>query len=336
MFSIKILPALLFPYFDLVSAALVSSPLGLNSVNNNVNLTLAEFASFSNLTAPLPPPGYIVEVLTNEKRTVKPIETYQDFIQLMSLLALFTWGSTFSHSLSMTDREYTTQISIYPMPRDSQLKNSVAITALYDLGCVVAVHNKFYELQANLLLDEVTRGVIQIYNKPPGASPDTLLLDQVADSNTTLMANPTKGGIVDPKDRKLIVTFEFDGVKLNSKDIFTSFLNAFAISSEQDNSKLNAAISAAPSAYDGKRGGDVVLSTWSSVDPDDNRMTWSRLKRALLIIWTRIVMEDGVGTRPRFEGFYFGIEYAGVEIGAGRLIKIDSATNGTDRTAVAR
>ena len=65
-------------------------------------------------------------------------------------------------------------------------------------------------------------------------------------------------------------------------------------------------------------------------------MTWRLLKRALEMIWDNLIFPIGRGSRPRLEGITFEVVYDNKKIGAGRLFKFQSASNGTKMVDVSR
>ena len=259
-------------------------------------------------------------------------------MQLMSVLSRIGWNGRLARSISLTDDEFATVISLDALPKEAQLEVDIAISGLYEIGVAIAERNKFYQLKAGLFVNGVGHAMVRIFRKAPELLSNITSLAEnveISSSNTTLMAD--RGSVVDPQDEKFVISFIFKGVRLKSKDIFTSFLNAFAISSQHLGSELNAYIPAAPSAY--QTGGDVILSSWATIGPGDAIMSWARLKRALLVIWSRVVLDGGLNIeshRPRFEGFEFMMDYDGRQIGGGALIKVDSTSNSTHAVAVAR
>ena len=290
-------------------------------------MTFMPTSSSSDFTAPLPRPYLNTVLVYNESISLNPLEVYINIMQLMSVLAKLDWDGYVTHGMALTDMTFTTQCSLSPKPDGSLLENDIAVIGLFQVANAIADRNVFYELDAGLFVDNVARGIIQFYPKPPGIELD---FDFLGANYSNINLNATSGLLYDPKDKRFGITYTFDGVKIKSNDVFTSFLNAFAISAEHPNHLLGAYIPAAPSMT-----GDVIFSSWTLEGFESAKMSWARLKRALLIIWERIIIGDD-GERPRFEGFEFGLEYNGVKIGAGRLLRLDGASIPTDATAIAR
>ena len=286
--------------------------------------------SSSNLTAPIPRGGFHKVMVYNQSVLLKPLEVYVNAIQLMSVLSKLDWDGDITDSMSVTDLDYATECALFPLPEGSPLENDVAVIGLYQAGMAIAQQNAFYQADALLFVDDDVRGMIRFSPRIPRPQIDNALdVDVVGASDSNVTLSSKSGVIYDPKDKKFGITWTFDGVRIRSSEIFTAFMNAFAIAAQHPNHRLDAHVSAAPSVS-----GDVIFSSWTIQGFESARMSWARLKRALLVIWERIVI-DGLEGRPIFEGFEFGLEYKGVKIGAGRLIKIDGAVNGTDATAIA-
>ena len=123
------------------------------------------------------------------------------------------------------------------------------------------------------------------------------------------------GKITDQDDRNFALAFSYDGVRVKAQDIFTVVLDGFAIAAEHNNTDRGAYIPAARSAS-----GDMVLSIWTVGEAGNAEMTWERLKRALIVIWD-LLMIGPKGQKARFEGLKFGLEYKGIAIGAGRMLR---------------
>ena len=95
------------------------------------------------------------------------------------------------------------------------------------------------------------------------------------------------------------------------------FLDAFANAAPHNNTDPPAGISAARSAS-----GDTVPSTWTVGENGNAQMTWSRLKRALLVVWDFPIIGDG-GWKPKSEGMCFDVAYDRLKIREGRILRPD-------------
>lgn len=219
----------------------------------------------------------------------------------------------------MSDNSFKTACGIFPRT-DRPLETDVAITALYQTAIHIASNNAYYGLEAPFSLNSLHVGTVRFFTidltstKPTFGSNAELAAPGPNPSNAG--SRPDQGYIHDDRDSKFLISYAYDGVKLQSKDVFTAFLNALAISSEHANGDLQAEVAAAPSA-----GGDVILSTWTVGEDREEKMTWRLLKCALLVLWGRLIIGDE-SERPRFEGLRFGFVHNGVQIGGGALIKI--------------
>lgn len=247
------------------------------------------------------------------------------------------WGDQIKIPLSMSAPIFTTECEIRPVlnPKN-KLRVDIAAQGLYRAGVAISQDGAFHKLRVGLFVRDDLYGII---NFNPITHPEDSVINLPVDhtqassiNDTTVMVD--RGRIHDPRDTKFTIDFVFDGNTIKSQDIFTSFLNAMAIAAEHDNWNLNACVPAAPSAA-----GEVILSTWTVGVKDNPRMSWLRLKRAFLILWEWLMIARGDGGRPkpgRFREFEFQLQYDGVDIGAGRLLRFDAAENKKQATAMVK
>lgn len=178
----------------------------------------------------------------------------------------------------------------------------------------IAAGNKFYKLQASIWMEQDNVGLLECL---PKAQYDTYVdngsVYLEANSSNGLVMAADRGSIVDPDNPSFKIDYVWDNEKLKAPDVFSSFLDALAIAAEY---KDNDVVSEVPAAYSASK--DVVFTIWTK----GKNLTWAQIKRALLLIWQKIVIEH---QRPRFEGFEFGLEFGGEKIGGGRLLKWPSA-----------
>ncbi len=270
----------------------------------------------------MPPPGFSVHLEFNSSVQLKPIQVYINVIELVSRLSNLPWTVTLPGSIRMTSTDASTVLTLSPYPPfgDSSLRVQYAILGLYQAGVAIALENQFYQLNASLYMNDRKVGWFEFL---PSGSPLhessnldhrlPLSFDYANDTN----ARAESGKITDPEDRNSVITYEWDGVRIKSQDIFTALLNGFAIAAEHNNPDLNAYVPAARSTS-----GDIILSTWTVGGVEDPYMTWARLKKAFIMLWQALII-GRQGQKPRFEGFSFGLEYDEKEIGAGRMLRFD-------------
>lgn len=236
----------------------------------------------------------------------------------------------------MSNPHFKTKCAIAPFPDGGPLRLQVkhAAVGLYRAGTTLS-QKMFFMLQCDLLLQDDLVGGLAFEPKPPKPPESAQSTNETghADSLEAYISNMTltadSGVVDDPEEDGFSIIYQFDGVKLKAQDIFTSFLDALTISAQFENRISNAEIPAAKSIS-----GDVVLSTW--VDKASSEMTWLRLKRAIMLLWEKVIIGKQGSQPSRFEGLYFDLAYAGQKIGAGRMLRFSTASDGTGDTAVSK
>lgn len=311
-----------------VNYAQYASPSRFNSISAYYSRTL-------NVTAPTPRLGFHINFVTNQSQALVPLEVYQNAMQMMYVLAIQPKEGLIERSMGMSDESFKTACGIFPLT-DKPLETNVAVTALYQTALHIATNNAYYGVEAPFSIGSLHVGTVRFFTIESAATKPTFVSDArvAAPRPNELYATsrPNQGFIRDDRDPEFLISYAYDGVRMQSKEIFTAFLNALAISSEHENTDLQAGVAAAPSA-----GGDVILSTWTLGEDEESKMTWQRLKRALLVLWGRLVVGEE-SERPRFEGLRFGFVFDGVSIGGGALIKIvgGGEDDGSGGTALSR
>ena len=242
-------------------------------------------------------------------------------MELMAFLANNPWKSILPASITLTDADASTEISLEPYPSlaDSKLRIEYAVLGLYQTGVAIAQGGKFYELKASIYVKDLQVGSLEFRPSrfaPPGSSNGhSLSLNHTNDTEDSAI-------IHDPDDNKFAITYEWDGVRIKAQDVFTVILDGYAVAAEHKNTDIDAYIPAARSAS-----GATVLSTWTVGDVGNPYMTWGLLKKAISLIWDLLILGP-VGQRTRFEGFVFGLQYEGKDIGAGRMLRFDANSEG--------
>ncbi|KAL9071459.1 MAG: hypothetical protein Q9161_004176 [Pseudevernia consocians] len=291
----------------------------------------------TNLTAPTPPPGFSTRLKFNPSVQLKPLEVYICAIELMSLIANIPWIYNLPLTMEMTGSDASTEALLHPFPpfSDSRLQVRYAVTGLLDVGVAIAQKSQFYQLDAALFVGDDEVGWLEFRPKPKrdgisNGSVRRLGSGAAVNDSVTVTVTGDGGKITDEDDRNFVLTFSYDGVRIKAQDIFTVLLDAFAIAAEHNNTDADASIPAARSAS-----GDMVLSTWTVGEAGDAEMTWARLKRALIVIWELLIVGQK-GQKPRFEGLMFGLEYKGMAIGAGRMLRFAEDGDGDAGSAFER
>lgn len=327
----SILTALLLYYLTPISAiSLPISPQILSTNNTFPSIAIPSNIS-ANLTVPTPPPGFSTNLKFNSSIHLKPLEVYICAIELMSILCSFPWTSTLSLSMEMSGHDASTELVLNPFPPmgGSRLEVRHAVLGLYIAGVAIAQGSKFYELEVSLFVGEEEVGWLEFQPKSGVLqSSDVTYLPSLDSNHANGTLTADSGKVIDPDDRSFAVTYSWDSVRVKSQDIFTTFLDSFAIAAQYNNIDPDAYIPAARSAS-----GDMVLSTWAIGEGGKADMTWARLKKALIMIWN-LLITGHKAQKARFEGLMFGFEYGGKSIGAGRILRFDNENDGTGVSTV--
>lgn len=279
----------------------------------------------------------------------------------MTVFSLLGWDNYIQHSMGLSGDQFLTEACVFPtLPgtgEASWLPTKFAIWGLYRGGVEIANTQRFQQLLVGLAVKDVKGheqrfGYLELRPKIPHPEPQsyqTVGTRVTDDSHANIpVAAPRNPRIIDAKDERFYITYDWNGHKVKSQDLFTAFLNALSIASVYDNAGIGAFVPNAPAAS-----GDVVLSTWSSGGPSADALTWARVKRAIQLVWEEIITAGGNKGKARFEDFEFELWYMpdgrglvnGDKIGGGRVMKFgpDSpegihggVSNGTNGIAIAR
>ena len=243
-------------------------------------------------------------------------------MELLCILSNLPWEAKVFKIMEMAD--INTNVILHPFPpsRGSRLEVRYGVLGLYQIGIAIAQGNQFYELDASLYVKNLQVGWFDLRPRPAkdsnGGSSSPLLS---ASTNTTPITIPDSGTMIDPTDPNFVVAFTWDHVRIKPQDVYTLFLDAFAIAAPHNNTDPGAGIAAARSAS-----GDTLLSIWTVGENGNAQMTWARLKRALIVVWDLLIIGD-VGRKPKFEGMFFDVAYEGVRIAEGRILRLDNKSN---------
>ena len=254
---------------------------------------------------------------------LKPLEVYMCVLELMSVLSQLEWTRIIPLAMELSGDEISTEIVVHPFPPTtmSRLQARYAVLGLYAVGLAIAEGNQFLRLDAAIYLNDLEVGWIDIRPKRLQrlSSRSSFALD-LTSTNGTAMVTADSGRVIDPDDKKYALSFTWDGVRIKAQDIFTTLLDALAIAAQHNNTDFDAHVPVARSAS-----GDTVLSTWTVAREGEGgpQMTWRLLKRALIMIWDMLIIAPMLRA-ARFEGLTFDIEYEGVRIGSGRMLRFDS------------
>ena len=211
-----------------------------------------------------------------------------------------------------------------------QYKHIVA--ALYEVGVKIASESKYYRCLATMDVGAVEGGNLTFRPVTPAVHDEDWLLNSthhsaLAERIPASRSNVTagiddSGSVLDPADSKFEIKYTFDGVRIKAAVLFTTFLDALAIAAEHDKDGVGACVNGVSAS------GDCTINLHALLDRE---LTYSRLVRALLILWEDVILGGALqnGSRARFEGLNFVLIYDGVTIGEGFLWKFLSVSGGT-------
>lgn len=292
--------------------------------------------SSSNVGEPSAPLDFEATLVFNALIPLRPIETYINAIELMAIFSHLGWNNHIVHSMGVSGDHFLNEACVFPRPLGTGdtrwLPAKYAISGLYKAGVEIANTQRFQQLIVELAVKDSTgqaQSLGYLDLRPKASRPGVQSYQTVAtnltegsNSHVSMAARPQQA-ILDKNDQHFYITYDRNGHKVKSQDLFTSFLNALSIASLHDDDGTGAFVPNAPAAS-----GNVVLSTWSRGGPSADQLTWRRVKRALQLIWEDVIMGSGKA-KPNFEDFQFELWYIpdgrgllyGDKIGGGRVMK---------------
>ncbi len=143
------------------------------------------------------------------------------------------------------------------------------------------------------------------------------------DISSTSIATARSGTISSPKDPRFKIEYQFDGVAIESTDIFAAYLESLATVAQFDNETTADAMN----MYSQNRHCEISINGF----PEESEFVWGHIINALLMIWEQLFIDFRRGRKQRWEGITFLIEYNGKYIGEGLVI-----LNGQGRTPASR
>ena len=302
------------------------------SVLSNVDVTRAKTpaSSSSNPILPPPIPGFEVRLLFDRKPTLVLWEIYDMIIQLISILALESWEQLLGHVTGLLDPNYKETLIISPWPDVSSglLLIKHAVVALYEAGFALAakpatVPGYAPRLYAGLFLQDQQLGFLKWLHKPAsvgGGMNSTLGTVDASNSSSTPQFGHSdeRNGvgarsrtIVDPRDRKLQITYRLGSQRANLTELFSALLEGLAAAAPNDASGFGAFVT----ALDTSR--NITVNIHGSGIP--SLLSWGHLIDSLLLIWGYVIKANHL-VEMDFEVFYDG-----VKIGEGDILKIDAS-----------
>lgn len=246
----------------------------------------------------------------------------------MYLLAQEDWDSLLYKNFRMSVTTFNVWILATRAPSD-KLQFGHVVIALQDCIVAMARLKVFSGLSALISSSGQMVGHVEFGNNESPSNnessvsfaKDTLLLV----SNNPLDGSlGNSGQIVDPYDSKLVITYESYGKGIDSKEIFTVFLDGLAISAQFKSSEYCPVLEASSMS------GTVAISI-SRILGEPLTLRYSAVTKSLLMIVTRAIVP-----RRMFKELEFSISYDGINIAEGFMFKLALANNGTGEVAASK
>ena len=213
--------------------------------------------------------------------------------------AQIDWKEPLGGGFTLGVDGFDVQIDIEASSATLALETGHLIIGLYDTIVNAAALSRFCETLASLLLYNRQIATLVIETKRPrmldagGANDANSTLLQLSSPQSGTMTYPT-GKFIDPQEPDFSVTFTYDGMRINSKDIFLVVLNAFTIVAQFD------PIAPFASLHVASPSGDCVIDIVGVED----KVNYSYVTNAL-----RIVIKDIMVRLKRFEEIKIELRY---------------------------
>ena len=289
----------------------------------------------TNLTTPTPPPGFSISIKFNETHPLKPAAVYINAIELMYKLAQYSWDVPIIDQLEYSDRRYDVLIlsspeqGPSPVKQPSQLQNCHVIIALYEVLLTMAARAIFCELFVDLLVNEKQVGNMNIFQwggfDGDGHADDILTLTTSNSTEYISVLNGESGEIVDPDNNNFKISYAFYGQHINSQEIFTATLDGLATAAEF-NRESKCDVIYATSVLK-----TCAFSITKNIGLQASQLSYAQVTAALRLLTVGVMLE-----RKMFGEMEFALEFGGIQVGEGNVLRVSSASNATEGIAEAR
>ena len=246
----------------------------------------------------------------------------------MYRLAQFDWDLFIHGDIPMSATTYNIWIIVGSVPSE-QFKVSYAVIALHDSIIAMARLPAFFRLSALVSLDGQRIGHLEFGKKDSPSDSDTSISSAedtllIVNNNQSEGSWSNSGQIVDPYDSKFIVTYDFYGKAIDSKEIFTVALDGLAISAQFKASEDCPVLEA--SSMSG-----VAAISISKVLGVPTQLRYSDVTKSLLILVTGVIVPQ-----RKFKEVEFSISYDGFKIAEGYMLKLALGENVTKGIAASK
>ena len=208
-----------------------------------------------------------------------------------------------------------------------EVRNKYLLAALYKAGLSIAGPNRGqHNLNVWIYLGNYEVGKLQYQLKGvegDAANSTYLLMDsnltkitstspseQISDpavASTGDLSAPRSGWVSDPNDQRLRIHYEFQGRQLSPTNVFTTFLDAMVTAAQSDGNEPGARLT----AFSVNR--QVSMRVWSIL------LTWTDLKKALMVLWQYVVVNYANPSLMRWEDLDFTIYEGDTFLGQGDI-----------------
>lgn len=283
---------------------------------SNTNQTLF---SLTQVTAPDPPFGFKIQLDLNRHTPVNPFPVFLNALYMLYRLSYKRWHSPWLDEPSFSIPGQGIEISVQrvePTQATSQLEVSHVLLGLYQGVLAMSAQITFFEALITIRVQGHSVGKILILSKLSAEREDlainTTTIPPSAAPNDT--ANDEDGRIVDPDNNRNVIEYTWDGVRVNSKDVFLTFMDSFLILAER-------ASLAQFSYFDAvSADGNCVLHVNLANGPV--KASNNLVERLLLLLVTRAMVK-----KNRFETVTFSLEVGPVAVAEGWLMSLPLSGN---------
>lgn len=278
--------------------------------------------SLSGLMLPDPPLGFDTDITLMRNVPINPLGLYENGMEYMYLLAYtFSWTHTRGGSGLDDFHVPLSGVRIRFNNTKGLLENGHIVLALYRSLIAVVETNAYCSLTTDLLLQGQKVGWLQIL--PASSGPKFNALNNSVTSVTPTYGTLTSSGrIIDGTDRKFVVDYQYDGARIDSRDIWTAVLGSMVETAYNGAnttfSHIDAVSANANAVYHiHATAGSVLCKYWYAA-------------QAMRLMFIKMM------SLKEFEGVDLNIYYNGVVVAEGWLLKMNRAQiNGTDVVGVA-
>lgn len=268
------------------------------------------------LTLPTPPPGFDTDISLTRTSPISPIGVYEIGIEYMFLLAFsFQWTQT--RAASGIDHFHPPgSVAVILLDNtEGLMENGHAISALYRSLFAIVETNAYCVVTTTLILQGQKIATLKILPAFP-APVDAIVRvsnDTTASPIPTNSARDSSGKIASDVDSRLIMSYQYDGARVDSRDIWTAVLDDIVETAYNGANSTFSHIDAVSAS------GDAVYHMHTTAGVGTCKYWY--MAEALRLMFIKMVISK------RFQEVKLEIEYDGKTIAEGWLLKMKRAQN---------